>query len=869
MARFYRTASATPVDYMYRMNVPLMSQVIAANDQYITEQLGQAAQLGSAAQTFPYLTHDANRAKAITDQYTTQVNNIAQAIRKDPANWRNQLGNIETLRSSLTNNYRTGEISKTSDNYNKIKSTFDYIDKAVESFNKDGKGIDANTASIYKQHFLKNFKGTNYNPATGKYDSVSVFNPMYNMDIRKILSDEMDKMKADKTSFKVDEVTGNQMYFNTKKNAWEGITKERILNVAMGRLNDPAVMNYLKERSNVGIISGAFEDGKLINPFTANAVPLSANEQAALNQRKRQIESTKDPKKRQMMMDQFEKQEEEMRGRTSIGWNPKSYLSPILRGITDQFSYGQTETENTLRNNSAWNTMYTQGQLNARQNKELAQSMTIAKMLEDGRNDRHAKDLEFDYYKHDNSNETGKDGEGKTKNTFGFPMETGVSRMSNLPFVNWMTTASNSESVPVLSNQGLAADIDNIKSEETGLKDQLKAIDAALKVLPEGIAKQKRLMERERVNQLLVEKADDLKFRRTVYGNATLAAITNSSSSMDATRGDKPLEPNEVALYRAFEEDRDGKMLLQQIKGEGAKIFSGETGPYSNRVSRWLDNLTEYNTEQGRKVNELRNKYDDYLKVKKKVDDRRQTYLQNLRYNAIDTDMALLSKKDSDFIGNLIASNPQGLKMFDGGGNPSDKIVLDGKGISWFNHTGDNIPMSFNNGELGKYIEENGVGVKVEGVGNTTKIGTGNALVKLRFNDPTGQIPSSPFYLEVTPELQKSIGTRLAKDKNEDVKSIGTGLLDGEANNIRRQLINPSTQRTVGTLDKFEPTTSTVYVNVGNKKVPLIVSKYANSDGSDNLYVTYKDENGNEVPLPLGDNGWFKNGQELINALKK
>ncbi len=35
MGRFYRTASANPLDYMYKMNTPLMEKVLQFNDQAI------------------------------------------------------------------------------------------------------------------------------------------------------------------------------------------------------------------------------------------------------------------------------------------------------------------------------------------------------------------------------------------------------------------------------------------------------------------------------------------------------------------------------------------------------------------------------------------------------------------------------------------------------------------------------------------------------------------------------------------------------------------------------------------------------------------------------------------------------------------
>src|SRR5687767_2005376 len=236
MARFYKTASANPLDYMYRINVPLMRDVIAANDQYITQNLNQTQQLGTLASSFPYLQADEKRAQEIITQYASQVDDITKAIRSDPANWKKQLDPIRNLSGDLQKNMRVGEISKISGNYSQYKSTSDYIDKEVENYAKTGKGISSDRAKAYKDFFLKGFQsGTKYNPETGEYNLIKTYQPMSNIDIRKTLSEELDKLKSDKTSYKKDAVTGQEWYFNRKTETWEGITPEKILGIATDR----------------------------------------------------------------------------------------------------------------------------------------------------------------------------------------------------------------------------------------------------------------------------------------------------------------------------------------------------------------------------------------------------------------------------------------------------------------------------------------------------------------------------------------------------------------------------------------------------------------------------------------------------------
>lgn len=384
MARFYKTASANPLDYMSRLNIPLMERVLATNEDYITQNLGQAAKLGELASTFPFLQPDEQRAKEITEAYSKQVDTITDAIRSDPANWRKQIDPIRNLSRSLQEDYKVGEISKIADNYSRYKKTSDYIDEQVKQYNKDGKGISADRAKAYKQHFLQSFiqanpKGTAYDRKTGEYNSINVFDPMNNIDIRKTLSEELDKMKADGEIRITDDVTGSGEYFNKVTQKWEGITPEKILRIATDRLNNPQLMDYLKQDSMVGVINGVFESdptspdyGKFITPYSYDKTGFTTAEQAIVNDMKKKIAATKNASTKEHLQSQLDAYVGQISNRTQLNWNDKSFLAPILRGITDQYSYQKTEQGNDLSNNSLFNTRLIQSETTARNNANIA-----------------------------------------------------------------------------------------------------------------------------------------------------------------------------------------------------------------------------------------------------------------------------------------------------------------------------------------------------------------------------------------------------------------------------------------------------------------------------------------------------------------
>lgn len=887
MARFYRTDSAMPIDYMSRINTPLMEKVLLTNDQFITNNLTELSQLNNIAGHFPYLTPDQERASAITQQYSSQIDALTEAIRKDPANWRSQLEPIRDLSNDLQRNYKTGEIAKITSNYGSYKKASDYIDKQIEQYNKTGKGISPDEGRAYKSYFLSQFKGTNYNPATGEYGVMNAYDPGNTIDIKERLSKELDKIKADKKAYRVDSVTGNEQYFNTKKQEWEGVTPQRLLSIVSDRLNDPELMSYLRDRSKVGILNNVFdEQGKLISPYTNDEVELSPQEQTSINSAKQEIAKTKDPRLKAQLVSELENYTNTLAQRRQLNWNDEnSMLAPIMRGIVNEHSQSRSSESSELRNNSVWNTKYTQGQTNARQARALAQGYQIHK------ENREAADKKFNEQmslnrekfeeekwqfrnpqeKSDKKSSSSSSSSKDKKAAVDLPRESEASRYATNSFESWYTTDKNGVDHKVLSNKGLVVDIENLKKEEVDTKKQISDINNQMS----GILKGRTLEEISAAeygayNDLRIKKqalelkapeiTSSLNSRRTWYKNSIEAALSNHPSSKP--KDDKEnLTKEEINLYKEFENDRNAQKIMKDIENSslGFVFPSVNQGAYINKLTQALGNINPSDPENTK----LRNKLTDYLRIKAKVDKRRDTYLESIRSTPIDTDAIQLGAEDSKAVTNMIFSNPQGLKLFNSLYEPTDKIEIDGKGINFFgvnnrkDKPSDNFGVTFTDNELLQYMAEHNVTVDVQQVGNTTKLGSGNALAKLIFKDENGELGAAPYYVELTPELQKSIGTRLAYNNKQkpEVQKIASSILDDEANNLRKQFITPSTQRTVGTLNEFEPITTTVYLDLGNQRLPLEVRKFAGSNGKDHLSVTRTNKKGEQVPLDFGSGG--------------
>lgn len=861
MGRFYKTDSATPLDYMYSINTPLMESAVLANDQAITNNLGAADQLGQLAH-YNYLQGDEQDAKAITNNYMKQINNVSEAIRQDPANWRKQLEPIRNIKKTLQEDYTTGTISKQIANYNKRKADFDAIDKQVELYHKSGgtKGVDPQRAALKKLYLDSQFDKTEYDPATGKYNIYKGGSIMDNIDVRKRLSDGFDKLKADGVIRVNEGVDGSQgEYFNKVTNKWEGLTQDKLLNLVTDRLKgDNQLWNYLREDSQIGNIKGVYDDkGQVINPYNNSLIKRSPEEDAKVQLIQSKIDKAKDPIVKKQLQDQLNNFTNQLDSRTKVNWNGDSYLAPILRGIVNQYAYNKSDIENDLSNNSAWNTRFTQANENSRQTKSLAQQYQIHKETQQNLKDRAAERLQFDrdkldFEKYKFENPLAKPGTksvtpGKaTTKTTELPQESGIDKLATNSFENWETTDKNTNAkVPVLSIAGLSSDIDNFKNSLSTVNQQLENVNKKLENKPNpsdpvAVNNYRQLQLKQQDLQVKAKSLEsDLNDRRTWYKASTSKAIEN-------------LQPEEREIYNKYTDKG-----IEQIKKE----IEQAKKKYPPRME--LSNLgmgVNKNIEvQSSEVLNLNKKLQQYISVKQKVDKNRDSFLENLRKDYIDEDAIKLGDKDNRNVADMILSSPQGLQLFDNQGNSTAGIEVDGKGISWFRPGKDNYHLSFADNSLPEYIKNSGTQIIVKSVAPTTKLGNGNAVLKVQFKDPNGEIPEGKdFYINSSPELQKQIATYFKGHKNSDIASIANNIDDDLANNIRNQLAKPNIQ---GQDQRF---VLKVPDNQGNT-LPLNVTKI------DNHYnVTFEDKNGNQIPLPSlsGVPGFFNGSAELIKSFK-
>jgi len=344
----------------------------------------------------------------------------------------------------------------------------------------------------------------------------------------------------------------------------------------------------------------------------------------------------------------------------------------------------------------------------------------------------------------------------------------------------------------------------------------------------------------EKYKSLIGDVDSQLKMTRDWYGATTDAVLNNNPKSKIN------LSTDEVNLYKEFDNDRNGVKYQEYIN----KLKK----QYPDITTEGLPNqggIATRTTVESPQVREARNHLAKYINTKNKVDEGKSNFLKFARTDVIDSDAIKFDKKDSEYIANELLKNTTGLQIFDDEGKNLASEKLEGKGISWFDGSGDNYSFSFANGDLPKYIQRYGVKMNVNMAGPSTKLGNGNPVVEVTFSDPTGNIPSNKkYYIPVNKQVSKTISSKYSNNPNPEVRKLSGYIGDDEANYIRSQFLAPSYNRTFGK-EGSEPYEHIVNVTSRDgRKIPLIVTNV--SDGDENHFTVFmRKTDGSLAPFPI------------------
>lgn len=406
MGRFYRAAQTTPIDYMYRLNTPLMEKVLETNDQYIDQSLAQTAALKKLGMFLHIPGVDDETASKLAKQYQDRADEIANAINSDPANWRKQTGALQALTKDLQTDYATGAISKYVGNYNQMQKDFTQADKQAELWHTSGgtKGVDPIAVNLWKQHTLNNFKGTANSDGPIKYNTFTSTPLSDNIDLNKVIDDTMSKVLKDSTIKEFTNIEGG--YFNDQSHSWKGIPPDKIMSVVMNRIySDSSIMHGLSQYQNIGYIKGLKYDkdvldengnvihaaGSIRQPFSqVKNDRLSPIEQKLVDEEQHRINILRrtNPKAADEAQKNLDKQSN-VSDRTQLSWDSDSYLTPFVQAAINKYGGAEIKDSSHLRNNSLFNLgvsnaaamsrlVYGQNRQDQRQNSLFRQQEKIA-----------------------------------------------------------------------------------------------------------------------------------------------------------------------------------------------------------------------------------------------------------------------------------------------------------------------------------------------------------------------------------------------------------------------------------------------------------------------------------------------------------
>lgn len=921
MGRFYRTSDSTPVDYMYRMNTPLMTQVLGANDQYIDQELDQSGKVG--AFTFNYAPQDQESANQTMNNYHNQANTITDAISKDPANWRKQQGSITGLTKQLQSDYTSGDISKYLTNYNTRKQNFNNIDQQVALYNKSGGvdkdgntvGVDPVTAQLAKNYADSQFKGTK-NP-DGTYNAYRGIPLMDNMDVAGKLGNIVSKMKDSGYSFTNDDITRGGQYFNKTTNSTTGLAPADIMRVLNDKIqSDPQLSNYLRQRQQIGQISGVKvgANGNLISPLSTSPLPMTDQENNDLATTTANYNKIKDPVVRKQLMDNLNTQVAQRKSQQQLNWDNSNYLTPIMQGVIGQYAHSTTTKSNELSANPVWSTTYTQGMENMRQSRDLSQKAIQFKETQDNANRIFEEKQAWDKYKFDNAPvKDGKGGKGTGSGTpvDNIPTNTGVSPIAfnQLNSLQIPSAFTPGKQVPVFSDEGMRSRVVNSRNTLADLNTKLGVINNKLSITPDS----SNLGEMMNYSNLVAQKRDltqkaqdaknDLYTAAQQYGQTEKAVLNN-----DPQAGN-PLSQSDRNVYKEFQQngDPDGAkfkayianlrknnpdipMTDQDVNDQSlfgkAKQFATGAGQTVGELSSLLNpkgNPTNTssapnasnnaNYKSSPVVQAAEDKLQSYYGAKKKVSANNDTYLGNISKEVIKSDAITPNVQDGDNIRKIFLDNPTGATLLDANGNDLTKNGMSsfhfgGSGFMGTGGTRKNYGMNFDGGEgnLADYIRNNNVGMTVSKVGATSTAGKGTGAMKVFFNDPTGKLPSGvPFYISLSHDQQNSIGNYFKGNKDAGVSRVANYMLDPDANSIGEQIHSSP-----------DNSNSVISITMNGSQIPVYVNKMDNGhviaymkirDPKDNNNIKavpfprIKDQKGNPVG---GADGDFNNTDEFI-----
>lgn len=314
MSRFYKTSSAAPVDYMYKLPAEFMVNVLQNTEGQI-DNFYNSLDLISSAANVNYLTPDADTAKGIIDGYSKEIDSYTNRLKTNPLESRKLLPNLRDLSKKLQQDLKTGDLGRIQQNF----TAFQDYNKQVDEMVKANK-LSPQEGLIFKSHAISKYQG--FKDKDGVYTPFSGETPMENVNLNKWMDEQLKNLVAS------GQITWNEkagQYFVRDEQGREYKDPNKIFSILYNSIQgDTNLQAFLNQRHRMDILGGIIgDDGALrildsSNPFTTNE------------------DGTQTPN----FVD--------------------NALTSAIRGAMGEHSFMKTKGGNSLRNNSTYNQLVAQ-----------------------------------------------------------------------------------------------------------------------------------------------------------------------------------------------------------------------------------------------------------------------------------------------------------------------------------------------------------------------------------------------------------------------------------------------------------------------------------------------------------------------------
>lgn len=198
-----------------------------------------------------------DRVNSISKNYQDRINEVVNAIRSDPNNWRKFSAQMTEVGQDLQRNFLVGDISKIQGRAKQIEDW--------EASMAEIKKVNPDTYNKGRKKFIEDLD-SRISDIDARFNGV-------NLSAQRNIPEELlgiiKHMESDVTS--INKITPNGDFIVTQNGAEVVLPKEKINQAITAYFNDPKQVNYFKERQMLGDGIYFGEDGKYL-PFEQSSL---------------------------------------------------------------------------------------------------------------------------------------------------------------------------------------------------------------------------------------------------------------------------------------------------------------------------------------------------------------------------------------------------------------------------------------------------------------------------------------------------------------------------------------------------------------------------------------------------------------------